>query len=207
MQAWGGPFICPSAQTTRIRKHRDIYISYQRCAQYRETIDFLIVSRKGTDRARLLQTGVGQTFPLQKAFTGRRLTSQASKCQRLLQQARIVSAITTQRLRAKPARQGTQRLAPPRKPTAPKNMGTQQLRQPSVGTQVNRKVQNVAAVGTSLPTQHVDGLTSPPYLTCSYSPLQHSARKALDSVRVRRAYQGQRQPCCPGAGCHARTAN
>ena len=81
-----------------------------------DTVEFLIVSRKGTDRARLLQTGVGQRFPLQKAFTGRRLTSRASKCQRPLQRARIVLAIPTQRLRAKPARQEHSGLRRPASP-------------------------------------------------------------------------------------------
>ncbi|CAL5219671.1 g1556 [Coccomyxa viridis] len=91
--------------------------------------------------------GRSQDFLLQKAFSGRRLTSHTFSSRRPLQQAKILSAMTTQRLKAKPAKQGTQRIAPARKPTAPKKMGTQQLRQPSVGTQVNRKLQSIAAFG------------------------------------------------------------
>ena len=87
-----------------------------------------------------MQTGLGHSPLLRKAFEGRRLPVRHSRSQKSPQQARILSAITTQRLKTKSARQGTQRLAPRSKPNAPKRTGTQQLRQPSVGTQVNRKV-------------------------------------------------------------------
>ncbi len=82
----------------------------------------------------------GVSILLQKPFTGRKLHSRAFSDKADRHQGPIAASIATQRLKSRSTRQGTQRLAPPRRPSAPKGSGTQLLKPPSVGTQVNKKV-------------------------------------------------------------------
>ncbi|CAK0762546.1 hypothetical protein CVIRNUC_002968 [Coccomyxa viridis] len=94
-----------------------------------------------------MQACKGVSILLQKPFTGRKLHSRAFSDKADRHQGPIAASIATQRLKSRSTRQGTQRLAPPRRPSAPKGSGTQLLKPPSVGTQVNKKLQSIATFG------------------------------------------------------------
>jgi hypothetical protein len=102
---------------------------------------FLVVNDQGNEGSGMpVQIGMGQGLLLQKSFAGRKLPSLPFAMKPASRQVEVMAAITTQSLKAKSVQKGTQRIAPPRKPNAPKKTGTQVLKPPSVGTQVNRKV-------------------------------------------------------------------
>ncbi len=86
-----------------------------------------------------VQVGLGHSLLLQKSFAGHKLAPMPFTMKPASRQVDVMAFITTQRLKAK-SQKGTQRIAPPRKPNAPKKTGTQMVKPPSVGTQVNRKV-------------------------------------------------------------------
>ena len=102
---------------------------------------FLVVNDHDNEGSGMpVQVGMGQGLLLQKSLAGRKLPSLPFAMKPASRQVEVMAAITTQRLKAKSVQKGTQRIAPPRKPNAPKKTGTQVLKPPSVGTQVNRKV-------------------------------------------------------------------
>ena len=102
---------------------------------------FLVVNDHDNEGSGMpVQVGMGQSLLLQKSFAGRELPSLPFTMKPASRQVEVMAAITTQRLKAKSVQKGTQRIGPPRKPNAPKKTGTQVLKPPSVGTQVNRKV-------------------------------------------------------------------